>query len=64
LADLAEQVSSSEPAPEEAPTHPELAVPAESSPLEEAPSQTVGEKEEEKKKEEPERGKEGIPSHG
>jgi TatA/E family protein of Tat protein translocase len=64
LADLAEQVSSSEPAPEEAPTHPELSVPAESSPLEEAPSQTVGEKEEEKKKEEPERGKEGIPSHG
>jgi TatA/E family protein of Tat protein translocase len=64
LADLAEQVSSSEPAPEQASTHPEPSAPAETSPLEEAPIQTVGEKEEEKKKEEPERGKEGTPYHG
>jgi sec-independent protein translocase protein TatB len=64
LADLAEQVSSSEPVPEEASTHPESSTPAETSPLEEAPVQTIGEKEEEKKKEEPERGEEGTPSHG
>ena len=69
LADLAEQVSSPEPATgetstQETSTHPEPSVPAETSPLEEAPVQTAGEKEEEKKKEEPERGKEGIPSHG
>ncbi len=79
LADLAEQVSSPEPATgetstqetstqetstQETSTHPEPSVPAETSPLEEAPAQTAGEKEEEKKKEEPERGKEGIPSHG
>ena len=64
LADLAEQVSSSEPAPEEASTHPEPSVPAETPPLEEASAKTEGEKEEEKKKEESEGGKEGIPSHG
>jgi len=69
LADLAEQVSSPEPATgetstQETSTYPEPSVPAETSPLEEAPAQTSGEKEEEKKKEEPERGKEGIPSHG
>jgi TatA/E family protein of Tat protein translocase len=69
LADLAEQVSSPEPATgetstQETSTYPEPSVPAETSPLEEAPAQTAGEKEEEKKKEEPERGKEGIPSHG
>jgi sec-independent protein translocase protein TatB len=64
LADLAEQVSSSEPTPEEASTHPEPPAPAEASPIEAAPTQTVGEKEGEKKKEEPERGKEGTPSHG
>jgi TatA/E family protein of Tat protein translocase len=69
LADLAEQVSSPEPATgetstQETSTHPEPSVPVEISPLEEAPAQTAGEKEEEIKKEEPERGKEGIPSHG
>jgi sec-independent protein translocase protein TatC len=50
LADLAEQVSSSEPTPEEASTHPEPPAPAETSPLEAAPTQTVGERRERKRK--------------
>ena len=64
LADLAEQVSSPEPATGETSTDAEPSVPVETSPLEEASAQTAGEKEEEKKKEESEEGKEGIPSHG
>ena len=64
LADLAEQVSSPEPATEETSTHPEPPVPAETPSLEEATAQTGGDKVEEKKKEEPEGTKEGIPSHG
>jgi TatA/E family protein of Tat protein translocase len=64
LADLAEQVSSPEPATEETSIHPEPFAAAETPPLEEASAQTAGEKEGEKKKEEPEGGREGIPSHG
>ena len=64
VADLAEQVSSPEPATGETSTDAEPSVPVETSPLEEASAQTAGEKEEEKKKEESEEGKEGIPSHG
>jgi len=64
LADLAEQVSSPEPATEETSTHPEPPVPAETPPLEEASTQTGGDKVEEKKKGEPEGTKEGIPFHG
>lgn len=64
LADLAEQMSPSEPATEETSPRPQPSVTVEASPLDEAPAQAEGEKVEEKKKEEPEGAKEGIPSHG
>jgi TatA/E family protein of Tat protein translocase len=64
LADLAEQVSSPEPATEETSALQEPSVPAETPPLEEVSAQTEAEKVKEKKKEEPEGEKEGIPSHG
>jgi TatA/E family protein of Tat protein translocase len=64
LADLAEQVSSPEPTPEETSAQPEPSVAAETPPLPEASAQAEGEKVEEKKKEESEEAKEGIPSHG
>ena len=64
LADLAEEVSSPEPTAEETSTQQERSVPAETPPVEEASAQTEWEKVEEKKKEEPEGEKEGIPSHG
>jgi len=64
LADLAEQISPPEPAAEETSAQPEPSVTAETPPLEELSAQTEEEKAEEKKKEEPEGAKEGIPSHG
>ena len=64
LADLAEQVSSTDPPTEETSTHPEPSAPVETPPLEEVSTQAGGDKAEEKKKEEPEGTKEGIPSHG
>jgi len=64
LADLAEEVSSPEPPTEETSTQQEHSVPFETPPVEEASAQTEWEKVEEKKKEEPEGEKEGIPSHG
>jgi TatA/E family protein of Tat protein translocase len=64
LADLAEQVSSPESTTEETPAQQEPSVPAETPPLEEASAQTEGEMVEEKKREESEGKKEGIPSHG
>jgi len=64
LADLAEEVSSPEPPAEETSTQQEHSVPFETPPVEEASAQTEWEKVEEKKKEEPEGEKEGIPSHG
>ncbi len=64
LADLAEQISPPEPAAEETSAQPEPSVTAETPHLEEASAQTEEEKAEEKKKEEPEGAKEGIPFHG
>jgi TatA/E family protein of Tat protein translocase len=64
LADLAEQISPPEPAAEETSAQPEPSVTAETPPLEEVSAQTEEGKVEEKKKEEPEGAKEGIPSHG
>ncbi len=64
LADLAEEVSSPEPPTEETSIQQERSVPSETPPVEEASAQTEWEKVEEKKKEEPEGEKEGIPSHG
>ena len=64
LADLAEQISPPEPATEKTSVQPEPSVTAETLPLNEASAQTEEEKVEEKKKEEPEGAKEGIPSHG
>jgi len=64
LADLTEQISPPEPAAEETSAQPEPSATAETLPLEEASAQTEEEKVEEKKKEEPEGAKEGIPSHG
>ncbi|OGQ11046.1 MAG: twin arginine-targeting protein translocase TatB [Deltaproteobacteria bacterium RBG_19FT_COMBO_46_12] len=64
LADLAEEVSSPEPPTEETSTQQERSVPSETPPVEEASAHTEWEKVEEKKKEEPEGEKEGIPSHG
>ena len=64
LADLAEEISSPEPATEETSAQQEPSVPAEPPPVEEASTQTEGEKVEEKKKKESEGEKEGIPSHG
>jgi sec-independent protein translocase protein TatB len=64
LADLVEEVSSPEPTIEETSAQQEPSVPAETPPIEEASTQTEGEKAEEKKKEQSEGEKEGIPSHG
>jgi TatA/E family protein of Tat protein translocase len=64
LADLAEEISSPEPATEETSAQQEPSVPAETPPVEEASTQIEGEKVEEKKKKESEGEKEGIPSHG
>jgi TatA/E family protein of Tat protein translocase len=64
LADLAEQISPPEPATEETSAQPEPSAPSEASPLTGASAQPAEEKVEEKKKEEPEGTKEGIPSHG
>jgi TatA/E family protein of Tat protein translocase len=64
LADLAEQISPPGPVAEETSLQPEPSVTAETPSLEEASAQTEGGKGEEKKKEEPEGAKEGIPSHG
>ncbi len=65
LAGLAEQVSPSEPTPEETSPQPEEpSATAETPPLQEASAQTEAGKGEEKKKEGPEGAKEGIPSHG
>jgi TatA/E family protein of Tat protein translocase len=64
LADLAEQISPSEPAAEETSAPAEPSTPSETSPLAGVSVQPADEKVEEKKKEEPEGAKEGIPSHG
>jgi len=64
LANLAEQMSPPEPATEETSPQPEPSDAAEIPPLEEPSAQTEEEKVAEKKKEEPEGAKEGIPSHG
>jgi TatA/E family protein of Tat protein translocase len=64
LADLAEHMSPPEPATEVTSPQPEPFVAEETPPLEEASAQTEDEKVEEKKKEDPEGAKEGIPSHG
>jgi TatA/E family protein of Tat protein translocase len=64
LADLAEQVSVPEPAPEETSPPPEPSVAAETLPPHEASPPMEEGKAEEKKKEGPEGAKEGIPSHG
>jgi hypothetical protein len=64
LADLAEKISPPEPAAEETSPQPDPSVTAETPPLQEASAQTEEGKVEEKKKEEPEGAKEGIPSHG
>ena len=64
LADLAEQMSPPEPAADATSPQPEPFVAAETPPLEEPSAQTEEEKVEEKKKEDPEGAKEGIPSHG
>ena len=64
LADLAEQISPPEPAPEETSAQPEPSAPSETPPLRGASAQTGEEKVEEKEKEKPEGAKEGIPSHG
>jgi DNA repair exonuclease SbcCD ATPase subunit len=64
LADLAEQISPPEPAAEETSAPAEPSTPSETSPLAGVSVQPAEEKVEEKKKEEPEGAKEGIPSHG
>ena len=64
LADLAERISPPEPAVEETSAPSSPSAPAETSPPEEASAQKVEENIEEKKKEELEGAKEGIPSHG
>jgi TatA/E family protein of Tat protein translocase len=64
LADLAEQISPSEPAVEETSASSSPSAPAETPAPEEASAQEVEEKVEEKKKEELEGAKEGMPSHG
>ena len=64
LADLAEQISPTEPTTEETSPLAEPSVVAETPPLQEASVQTEEGKAEEKKKEGPEGAKEGIPSHG
>ena len=63
LADLAEEVSSSQPTPEETSTPQEEPVSVETPPVEEASTQTEWENTEEKKEVGPEREKEGIPSN-
>jgi TatA/E family protein of Tat protein translocase len=64
LADLAEQISPTEPTTEETSPLAEPSVVAETPPLQEASAHTEEGKAEEKKKEGPEGAKEGIPSHG
>ncbi len=64
LADLAEQMSPPEPATDATSPQPETFVAEETPPLEEPSAQPEDEKVEEKKKENPEGAKEGIPSHG
>ena len=64
LADLAERISPPEPAVEETSAPSSPSVPAETPPPEEASAQNVEEKIEEKKKEELEGVKEGMPPHG
>jgi len=64
LADLAEQISPPEPAAEETSASAEPSAPSGMSPLAGISAQPAEEKVEEKKKEEPEGAKEGIPSHG
>jgi TatA/E family protein of Tat protein translocase len=64
LADLAEQISPPEPTAEETSAPAEPSAPSETSPLAGVSVQPAEEKVEEKKKEEPEGAKEGIPSHG
>jgi hypothetical protein len=64
LADLAEQISPPEPATEETSAPEEPSAPSETSSLTGASAQPEEEKVGEKKKEEPEGAKEGIPSHG
>jgi TatA/E family protein of Tat protein translocase len=64
LADVTDEISSPAPTIEEISAQQEPSVPAETPPLEEASTQTEGDKVEEKKKEESEGEKEGIPSHG
>jgi len=64
LADLAEQISPPEPATEETSAPAKPSAPSETSSLTEASAQPAEEKVEEKRREEPEGAKEGIPSHG
>ena len=64
LADLAEQISPPEPAAEERSVQSGSSDPGETPSLEEASSQKVEEKGEEKNKQELEGAKEGTPSHG
>jgi len=64
LADLAEQISPPEQAPEGTSTQPESSAPSETPSLTGASAQPAEEKAEEKKKEDHEEAKEGIPSHG
>ena len=64
LADLAKQISPTEPAAEETSPQPEPSVAAETHPLGEASAQAEEGRVEEKTKEGPEWAKEGIPSHG
>jgi TatA/E family protein of Tat protein translocase len=64
LTDLAEQISPPEPATEETSAPEEPSAPSETSSLTGASAQPEEEKVGEKKKEEPEGAKEGIPSHG
>ncbi len=64
LTDLADQVSSPEPTAEETPAQGDPSAPAETPALQEASDQNEGEPGEEKKKEESEEAKEGMPSHG
>ncbi len=64
LADLAEELSHEAPTTEVTSAHPEPSLPLEAPALEGASAQTEGKNVKEEKKEEPEKAKEGIPSHG
>jgi TatA/E family protein of Tat protein translocase len=63
LANLAEELSRESPTTEETSAHPESSLPPETPAVEGASAQAEG-KSVEEKKEEPEKAKEGIPSHG